>query len=111
MREILYPWTGLPIKPVLVGTHFVACLEIEEQLYLSYTTETETTLVPLWITPGFPPRIRLPSTTNTIPVQNQGNYRAFNLIQSSSITLAHSDERYTQNYGKFMETSILRTGT
>ena len=37
-------------------------------LFLSCATETETTLVPLWKTPGFPPQIRLPSTTNMIPV-------------------------------------------
>ena len=33
MREALYPWTGLLIKSVLVGTHVVVCLDIEEQLY------------------------------------------------------------------------------
>ena len=55
--------------------------------------------MPLWETPGFPPKIRLVSTTNTIPVPDPGNYRAFNFIQSSIITLAHSDEPYRQNYG------------
>ena len=44
--------------------HFVSL----DTLFLSCTTETETTLVHLWKTPGFPPKIRLPSTPNTIPV-------------------------------------------
>ena len=50
----------------------IVLLEIEEEqlysLFLSYTVETETKLVPPWKTPGFSPKIRLPSTTNTIPV-------------------------------------------
>ena len=40
-----------------------------------------------------------------------GNYGAFSLIQSSTITLAHSYEQYMKNYGKFMETSIPRART
>ena len=87
--DTLYPWTGLLIKPGLVGTH-VCCLLRDRRraaLSLSCTTETETTLMPLWKTPGFSSKIRRPSTTNTIPVpEPPGNYRAFNLIQSSIIT-------------------------
>ena len=40
---------------------------------------------------------------------NPGNFRPFGLFQSSTIPLAHSDERYMQNYGRFMETPIPRT--
>ena len=32
-----------------------------------------------------------------------GDYRRFKVIQGT-ITLAHSDEPYTQKYGKFMKT-------
>ena len=97
MRVTLYPWTGLLIKSVLVHTH-VCCWFIDRRRavsFLSCTTETETTLVPLWkITPGFPPKIRLQVLQIRSHCQNPGNYRAFNLIQSSIITLAHSDEPY-----------------
>ena len=48
---------------------------------------------------------------STIPVLNPGNYRVFNLIQDSIITLAHSDEPYMRNYDKFMKTPIPRTKT
>ena len=70
LRDTLYPWTGLPIKSVLVGTH-VRCLLRDRRravLFHSCTEETETRLVSLWKIPGFPPKIRLPCTTNTIPV-------------------------------------------
>ena len=94
-------------------------------LFLSYTVETETKLVPLWKTPGFalkipnsclsgkPLVLHLRYAFQVLQIgsqfQNPGNYRNFNLIQGSIITLAHSDEAYTQNYGKIMETPIPRT--
>ena len=31
--DALYPWAGLPIKPVLIGTHADVRLEIEEPLH------------------------------------------------------------------------------
>ena len=84
MRETLHPWTSLPIKSVLVGIH-VCCLLRDRRradLFLSYKVETEAKLrVRLW---KAPPKIRLPSTTNTIP----GSYRAYNLIQGGSIQTA-----------------------
>ena len=69
-RDTLYPWAGLPIKSVLVGTHVRGLHRDRRQaaLFRSCKVETETKLVRLWKTPGFPPMIRLPSTTNTIPV-------------------------------------------
>ena len=42
--------------------------------------------MPPWKIPGFPPKVRLPSTTNTIPVPEPKYCRAFNLIQSSITT-------------------------
>ena len=73
--------------------------------------ETETKLVPVWKTLGFPHKIRLPSTTIQLEYLNPDHYRAFNLIQGSIITLARFDEPYMQNYGKFMETPIPRART
>ena len=35
-----------------------------------------------------------------------GNYRALSLIQSSTITLAHSDEPYMQKYGELVKNVI-----
>ena len=42
---------------------------------------------------------------------NPGDFWAFCLIQSSTITLAPSDEPYMHNYGKFVETPITRART
>ena len=53
-RNTSYPWTGLPIKPVLVGTH-VCCLLRDRRratLFLLCTVETETKLVRPWETPS-----------------------------------------------------------
>ena len=66
-RGILYPWTGLPTKSVLAGTH-VCCLRQKSNFIPFVHAETKTKFVPLLKTPGFPPKIRLPSTTNTTPV-------------------------------------------
>ena len=60
----------------------VVCLEIEESSITC--TWRQTKLVPFCKTPGFPHRIRLPSTTYIYirsRCLNPGNFRAFNLIQ------------------------------
>ena len=90
-RDTLYPWTGLPIKSVAVGT-YVCCLLrgiIIITLFLSYTVQTETKLVRLWKTPGF--HLDTPSKYYKYDPSclNPGNYRDFRLIQGSIITLAH----------------------
>ena len=70
-RDTWYPWTDLLTKSVLVGTH-VCCLlsDRRKSSFIPFVHgETKTKLVRLWKTPGvFPPKIRLPSTINTIPV-------------------------------------------
>ena len=40
-------------------------------------------LVPLLQTLGLPPKIRLPSTTNTIPVPGPRTFRAFNPFRTA----------------------------
>ena len=47
--------------------------------------ETETKLVGLWKIPGYPPKIRLPSTTNTFPVPEPGNYVITGVLTSSYV--------------------------
>ena len=63
---------SLDLSAYEVGTrwHSRCCLLRDRgaALFLSCATETETTLLPLWKTPGFPPKIRLPRTTNMISV-------------------------------------------
>ena len=87
-RDTLHPWTGLPIKSLVLTC--VVCLEMEEDqlLFLSYTRR----LRPSSCVSGkpllFPPKIRLPSIVLQIQSQRQdpGNYRAVNLFQGSIIT-------------------------
>ena len=58
-------------------------------LFLSCTAETETRLVRLWKTPGFPPKICQVLQKLRSQCLNPVNYRAFNLIHGSIIT--HTD--------------------
>ena len=113
-RGTSYPWTGLPIKSVLVGTH-VRCLLGDRRrasLFLSCTQRLRAKLVPRWENLWF---FHLRYAYQVLQIRskylNPGNYRDFRLIQDSIITLAHSDEPYMQKYGIFMETPIPRTRT
>ena len=112
-RDTLCPWTGLLIKPALVGTRVDVRLEIEESLY---SFQARRRLRPRSYLSGKPlvfHHLRYAFQVLIIrsQCQNPGNYRAFNLIQSNIITLARSDEPHVQNYGKFMETPIPQTRT
>ena len=51
-------------------------------------------------------RLRYASQVIQIRSQNRcpGHYRPFKVIQSNTITLAHSDEPYMRKYGKLMKT-------
>ena len=107
--HFVYPWTGLPTMTVLVGT-LVCCLLRDRRraaLFLSCAGR----LSALWET--LVPHLRYAFQILQIRSQclNPGNYWAFSLIQGSIITLAHSDEPYMQNSGKFMETPIPPTRT
>ena len=106
-RDTLYPRIGWPIKPVLVGTH-VCCLPGDRTgaaLFFSRTGRLRAKLVPT-------PLFHLGYASQLLQIRSQclnsGNYRAFSLIKFSTITLAHSDEPYIQNCGKFVETPLPR---
>ena len=99
---------------VLVVTHLLGCVEMEMvALFLClYNGRLNPGLVPRPETPGFPSKIRLPSSTNTIPVPVARIYRPFKVIQGNNVTLAHSGEPYMQQkMGKIVETLIPRTRT
>ena len=96
----MYPWTGLPIKSVLVGTH-VCCLLRDRRraaLFLSCTGR----LRPSSCVSGKTLVFHLRYVFQVLHIRSQcldpGNYPAFNLIQGSIITLTHSDEPYMQKY-------------
>ena len=89
-RDTLYPWTGLLIRPILVGTH-VCCLlrDIRRaSLFLSCTRRLRTNLV-----------FHLRYASQVLQIRSQClhpiNYRAFSLIQSSTITTCATFHIYT----------------
>ena len=75
-----------PIKSAHVGTHVYCLLRDGRRaaLFLWYG-ETETTLAPLWKTQVFHLRYAFQVLQIRSQCLNPGNYRAFNLIQDSSI--------------------------
>ena len=99
----------------LVLTHVcVICLETQENSsFIPFVhARLKAKLVPRRGNPWF---FHLKYASQVLQIRSQylsqDNYRAFSLIQSSTITLAYSDEPYTQNYGKFVETPIPRART
>ena len=86
-RDTLYPWAGLPIKPVLVGTHVDVRLEIEEPLH---SFRARRRLRPRSCLSGKTLVFHLRHAFQVLQIrsqcQNPGNYRAFNLILSSIMT-------------------------
>ena len=83
----MYTWTGLLIKPALVGTHVDVRFEIEESLY---SFRARRGLRPRSCLSGTPLVFLLRYALQVLQIRsrclNPGNYWVSNLIQSSIIT-------------------------
>ena len=82
-RDTLYSLLGLPIERVILGIHVRSLLRDRRRvaLFHSCTIKTDSKApVSLGVTTGFPSKIRLPSTTNAIPVPEPGLSPSFKVV-------------------------------
>ena len=96
-RNTLYcnPGQVCPLSRYSLALTYVACFEMEEEQLYSFRErgDRDQARASLWKTPGFPPKIRLPSTANTIPVPEprwlpgfQPYSRQYHLMGMRSVT-------------------------